>query len=124
MGCTGLPNKVCPRLRDSACWRSGEITQPRTSLIRGPCTDSLIRTVIKMNAEYEDISSLHSLLVSQLSTRIRCYSLNFYGCRGRGNRNLVCVRSQGVAIWTSKDLGAPSALKLNLGLRFDLGAAC
>ena len=36
--CTGLPNKVCPRLRDSACWRSGEITQPRTSLIREPCT--------------------------------------------------------------------------------------
>ena len=27
---TGLPNKVCPRLRDSACWRSGEITQPRS----------------------------------------------------------------------------------------------
>ena len=21
--CTGLQNKVCPRLRDSACWRSG-----------------------------------------------------------------------------------------------------
>ena len=36
---TGLPNKVCPRLRDSACWRSGEITQPRTSLIREPCKD-------------------------------------------------------------------------------------
>ena len=35
---TGLPNKVCPSLRDSACWRSGEITQPRTSLIREPCT--------------------------------------------------------------------------------------
>ena len=34
---TGLPNKVCPRLRDSACWRSGEITQPRTSLIWEPC---------------------------------------------------------------------------------------
>ena len=28
---TGLPNKVCPRLRDSACWRSGEITQPTGS---------------------------------------------------------------------------------------------
>ena len=25
------------RLRDSACWRSGEITQPRTSLIWEPC---------------------------------------------------------------------------------------
>ena len=35
---TGLPNKVCPRLRDSACWRSGEITQPRPSLIREPYT--------------------------------------------------------------------------------------
>ena len=35
---TGLPNKVCPRLRDCACWRSGEITQPRTSLIREPCS--------------------------------------------------------------------------------------
>ena len=35
---TGLPNKVRPRLRDSACWRSGEITQPRTSLIREPGT--------------------------------------------------------------------------------------
>ena len=35
--CTGLPNKVCPRLRDSACWRSGEITQPRTRFIREPC---------------------------------------------------------------------------------------
>ena len=34
---TGLPNKVCPRLHDSACRRSGEITQPRTSLIRKPC---------------------------------------------------------------------------------------
>ena len=34
---TGLPNKVCPRLRDSACWCSGKITQPRTSLIREPC---------------------------------------------------------------------------------------
>ena len=35
--CTGLSNKVCPRLRDSVCWHSGEITQPRTSLIREPC---------------------------------------------------------------------------------------
>ena len=26
--CTELANKVCPRLRDSACWRSGEMTQP------------------------------------------------------------------------------------------------
>ena len=34
---TGLPNKVSPRLRDSACWCSGKITQPRTSLIREPC---------------------------------------------------------------------------------------
>ena len=29
-GYTELAQKVCPRLRDSACWRSGEITQPRT----------------------------------------------------------------------------------------------
>ena len=34
---TGLPNKDCPRVRDSAFWRSGEITQPRTSLIRELC---------------------------------------------------------------------------------------
>ena len=25
--------KVCPMLRDSACWRSGEITQPRTNFL-------------------------------------------------------------------------------------------
>ena len=31
LGCmlhTELTKKVCPRLRDSGCWRSGEITQP------------------------------------------------------------------------------------------------
>ena len=27
------PKKGCPRLRDSACWRSGEITQPRTNFL-------------------------------------------------------------------------------------------
>ena len=27
---TELAKKVCPRLCDSTCWRSGEITQPRT----------------------------------------------------------------------------------------------
>ena len=27
------PKKVCLRLRDPACWRSGEITQPRTQFI-------------------------------------------------------------------------------------------
>ena len=43
---TGLPNKVCPRLRDSACWRSGEITQPRTSLIRESCIMILINTIL------------------------------------------------------------------------------
>ena len=26
--CTELAKKVCPRLRDSVFWRSGEITQP------------------------------------------------------------------------------------------------
>ena len=30
-GPTELAKKVCPRLRDSACWHSGEITQPRTN---------------------------------------------------------------------------------------------
>ena len=45
----GLPNKVCPRLRDSACWRSGEITQPRTSLIREPC--------IQRSAQKFDVNS-------------------------------------------------------------------
>ena len=30
---TELAKKVCPRLRDSACWRSGEITQPRTNVL-------------------------------------------------------------------------------------------
>ena len=30
---TELAKKVCPRLRDSACWRSGEITQPRTKFL-------------------------------------------------------------------------------------------
>ena len=29
--CTELAKKVSPGLRDSACWRSGEITQPRTN---------------------------------------------------------------------------------------------
>ena len=31
------PKKVCPRLRDSACWRSGEITQPRTNFFGQLC---------------------------------------------------------------------------------------
>ena len=46
---TGLPNKVCPRLRDSACWCSGEITQPRTSLIREPCTPLSIPSTLCPN---------------------------------------------------------------------------
>ena len=29
--------KVCPRFRGSACWRSGEITQPRTNLFGHLC---------------------------------------------------------------------------------------
>ena len=37
--CTELAKKVCPcRLRDSACWRSGEITQPRTNFFGQLCT--------------------------------------------------------------------------------------
>ena len=35
--CTELAKKVCTRLRDSACWRSGEITQPRTNFCGHPC---------------------------------------------------------------------------------------
>ena len=30
---TTIQYRVCPRLRDSACWRSGEITQPRTNVL-------------------------------------------------------------------------------------------
>ena len=35
---TGLPNKACPRLRDLATAPARRITQPRTNLIREPCT--------------------------------------------------------------------------------------
>ena len=35
---TEWAKKVCPRLRDSACWRSGEITQPRTHFFGQLCT--------------------------------------------------------------------------------------
>ena len=35
---TELAKKECPRLRDSACWRSGEITQPRTHFFGQLCT--------------------------------------------------------------------------------------
>ena len=35
---TGLPNKACPRLRDLATALARGITQPRTNLIREPCT--------------------------------------------------------------------------------------
>ena len=34
-----LAKKVSPRLRDSACWRSGEITQPRTHFFGQLCTE-------------------------------------------------------------------------------------
>ena len=34
---TELAKKVCPRLRDSTCWRSGEITQPRTNFFGQLC---------------------------------------------------------------------------------------
>ena len=34
---TELANKVCPRLCDSASWRSGEITQPRTNFFGQLC---------------------------------------------------------------------------------------
>ena len=63
---TGLPNKVCPRLRDSACWRSGEITQPRTSLIREPCKT---HQTTHMDIELIDmILGLLDLEDSQLNT--------------------------------------------------------
>ena len=39
---TELVKKVCPRLRDSACWLSGEITQPRTNFFGLLCTSSNI----------------------------------------------------------------------------------
>ena len=35
---TELAKKVCPRLSDSACWRSGEITQLRTNFFGQLCT--------------------------------------------------------------------------------------
>ena len=34
---TEFAKKVCPRLRDSACWRSGEITQPKTNFFGQLC---------------------------------------------------------------------------------------
>ena len=37
-GCTELAKKDCPRWRDSACWRCGEITQPRTYFFDHLCT--------------------------------------------------------------------------------------
>ena len=52
---TGLPNKVCPRLRDSACWSSGEITQPRTSLIREPCNHAAL-SMIRAGSDPSPIS--------------------------------------------------------------------
>ena len=36
--CTELAKKVCPRLHDSACWHSGEITQPRTNFFVQLCS--------------------------------------------------------------------------------------
>ena len=63
---TGLPNKVCPRLRDSACWRSGEITQPRTSLIGEPCT--CLRAEMKVRREEILLTRVLSLAII-MSTR-------------------------------------------------------
>ena len=40
---TELAKKVSPRLRDSACWRSGEITQPRTHSFGQLCTSAMSR---------------------------------------------------------------------------------
>ena len=37
---SGFAKKVCPRLRYSACWRSGEITQPRTHCFGQLCKSS------------------------------------------------------------------------------------
>ena len=59
----GLPNKVCPRLRDSACWRCGEITQPRKSLIREPCMRSkgYFRTMLLLAYMQPTLSPIPSL---------------------------------------------------------------
>ena len=44
---TELAKKMCPRLRDSACWRSDEITQPRINFFGqlriSPCASLLPR---------------------------------------------------------------------------------
>ena len=40
---TELAKRVCPRLRDSACWRSGDITQPMTNFFGQLYTFLLLR---------------------------------------------------------------------------------
>ena len=39
--CTELAKKGCPSLHDSACWCSGEITQPRANFFGQLCKTSL-----------------------------------------------------------------------------------
>ena len=44
---TELAKQVCHRLRDSACRRSGEITQPRTNFFGQLCiANSFVITII------------------------------------------------------------------------------
>ena len=54
---TELVKKVCPRLRDSACWRRGEITQPRT--------------IFLANSVY--LWTLHSALPYMNKQTVSCY---------------------------------------------------
>ena len=68
---TGLPNKVCPRLRDSACWRSGEITQPRTSLIREPCTPSKLGRLPKVLPNPTEVSENEAIEAVQFGNMAR-----------------------------------------------------
>ena len=52
-----MAKKVCSRLRDSACWRSGEITQPRTNSFGQSCTTNLpnnpVNPVVEEAEQYE-----------------------------------------------------------------------
>ena len=41
--CTEMAKKVCPRLCDSACWRSSKIAQPRTHFFGQLCSVSAKR---------------------------------------------------------------------------------
>ena len=45
---TEMAKKVCPRLCDSACWRSGEFTQPRTHFFDQLCMICLAKLSLLM----------------------------------------------------------------------------